>query len=206
MVIGVDLDNTIISYDRVLNELAAGEGLVESGPPLSKRALRDRLRRRPGGEDAWRRLQALIYGPLIDRAEPIDGVTDFFRLSRREGAACRIVSHKTEFANNHDTGANLREAAMGWLRRQGFFDPEGAGLDPAEVFFESDRRSKIARIAELGCAYFIDDLAETFREEGFPETTRKILYDPAGDAQPPAGAFLARDWREIRELVLGRAH
>ena len=48
--IGIDLDNTIISYDKAFQNGAIVNGLVEEGCRLSKKALRDLIRKKSNGE------------------------------------------------------------------------------------------------------------------------------------------------------------
>jgi len=179
MRIGVDFDNTLISYDSLLRTLAAERGL---GPSLrGKRAIRDALRASPEGDIAWQRVQGELYGPRLSKAEPMPGALDFLARCRDLDAAVFVVSHKTEFAGYDPTRTPLRAAATAWMRRQGFFDRFGLGQD--RVFYESTRREKVARIASLGLDAFIDDLEEVFEEPGYPHQVRAILFDPSGTTE-----------------------
>ncbi|MBI5520266.1 MAG: hypothetical protein HY916_09415 [Desulfovibrio sp.] len=214
IVIGLDLDNTLVGYDELLCELAVSEGyLPPPAPParslgLGKRALRDALRAKgEEGEEQWRRLQALIYGTHMPRARLMPGVADFLarvKALRAAGAifSLYIVSHKTRVANNYSDGADFHLAAMDFLRDQGVFDP-GTGLHPAHVFFEPERAAKVARIAQLGCTHFVDDLEETFAEPAFPQGVTRILYDPAGDAAEQPGVTRLDSWTRIADALLG---
>jgi len=74
LVIGVDFDNTIVSYDDLLFEAALKRGLIRQDVSRSKRAIRDSIRRLPEGESKWQQLQALIYGPRMEEAKLIDGI------------------------------------------------------------------------------------------------------------------------------------
>ncbi|MBA4356408.1 MAG: hypothetical protein C0405_01635 [Desulfovibrio sp.] len=230
-VIGLDLDNTLVGYDELLCDLAVSEGFLSTegapGPPdssggssgnssgstglrLGKRALRDALRKEDNGEARWQRLQALAYGRHMPRARLMDGVAEFLaacarlRANPHAGGAdveLYIVSHKTQYANNFSDGTDLRRAALDFLASQGFFAP-GTGLTPDRVFFESTRAAKVARIAALGCTHFVDDLEETFAEPIFPRDTTRILFDPAGDAQPQPGVTRLGSWAEISAALL----
>ena len=42
------------------------------------------------------------------------------------------------------------------------------------------KEEKIARVANIGCDYFIDDLPEILLMPGFPKKTKRILFDPDG--------------------------
>lgn len=200
-VIGVDFDNTIISYDDVLHRVALERGLIHPGVGERKREIRDTVRQLADGEIEWQRLQAIVYGPRIGEATLIDGVQSFFALCRQQGTKVFIISHKTEFAHYDETRTNLRQVALQWMAEEGFFSPSGLGLSEQDVFFEATRREKIARLVALSCTHFIDDLEETFLEDSFPENVAKILYSPLSAEKPsPPGVRVASTWKEICDL------
>ena len=193
--IGVDLDNTIVSYDRLFHQLALEEGLITSEFPPQKEALRDAIRLRPSGNTAWTRLQALAYGPRMQLATPFPGVARFFECCQRAGYQMRIVSHKTETASLDGRLVFLRKTAMDWLVSQGFLST--LGLSTADIFFESTRHEKVARISALGCTHFIDDLPEVFAEQHFPPQTQRFLFRPHSQGEPPIGLRVAESWDRL---------
>jgi hypothetical protein len=196
MRIGVDFDNTLVQYDQVFSRLAAEAGLAPTGAALAQKAVRDLARGGPGGDLAWQALQGQAYGPRLGEAEPAPGALAFLRRCAERGIPVRIVSHKTEFAAVDPSRTPLREAALAWLRAHGAFAP-GTGLEPGDVRFAATRAEKVAMIREEGLTHFVDDLAETFLEPGFPPGTQAVLYAPAGDPAPPPGARLVRSWQEL---------
>jgi hypothetical protein len=198
-VCGIDFDNTIVTYDELLTKVARERGLIDAAAVQTKRHLRDRIRQLPDGEIEWQKCQALLYGQRISEATLADGVTAFLARCRERSIPVYIVSHKTEFSNYDTTRTNLRTAALGWMRANRFFDPDGLGLTPHRVFFAGTRLEKIDRIRELACTHFIDDLEETFIEETFPPGTARILYEPGRQSPPPPGVALMRTWQEIRD-------
>lgn len=179
--IGVDFDNTLADYDGLFAMLALEEGLATRAL-VGKRAVRDHVRAGEDGETAWRRLQALAYGPRMDGARLMDGAGRFLRACRSRGAEVFIVSHKSRRAATAEIDADLRECALDWMRAQGFFDAEVFGLDPEQVCFAETREAKVERIAELGVGHFVDDLEEVFRTPGFPGATERLLLDRSGQA------------------------
>lgn len=204
--IGVDLDNTIVSYDDILYRVAIELELIGPEISRSKKAVRDTIRQLPDGEIEWQKLQAEIYGPRMVEAQLIDGVADFFRQCHSRCIDVYIVSHKTKFANYDRTGTNLRMSALNWLESQGLFSSDGMGLSRKRVFFESTSLAKIERIDVLGCTHFIDDLEETFLEEIFPPEVVKILFDPHDLYAPRPGVKICSSWVEIsRYLINGAA-
>jgi hypothetical protein len=199
MIIGIDLDNTIVRYDAVIYSTAVGRGLVPADTPATKRAVRDALRR-AGREDDWTELQGHVYGPGMAEAVPFPGVEETLRRWRDDGLTVLVISHRTPRPFRgppHDLHAAARE----WLERRGFFDPGGAGLTRERVFLEAAKEAKLARIATAGCRVFIDDLPEFLSDPAFPPGLLRILFDPNGEHAAPPGVRRAASWAEIGELI-----
>ena len=196
-VVGVDFDNTLITYDDLLHTVAVQQELIEPIVDKSKKGVRNQIRRLPNGEIIWRRLQALAYGSRISEARLIDGVRTFFEHCKRLNVTVYIVSHKTEFSRYDETRTNLREAALGWMAANQFFHADGLGLSSDTVFFSGTRREKVARIRQLGCTHFIDDLEETFQEDTFPAGVEKILYTRQRPRADLPGVKVMTTWEGI---------
>ena len=206
MIIGIDFDNTIVDYTPLFRDIALEKNWIGDGSPCSKKEIRDRIRQLPDGEMRWRDVQALVYGPRILEAAPFAGVAEFFGQARAEGHEIHIISHKTEFAaNDFDKSCNLRDAAVGWLRENGFVEAP-AGHAPIGVHFADTRHEKATRAAGLGCAVFIDDLIETFEEAAFPKSIERYLFAPGGEDYPGFTGTVVRTWDQIRQAVLGNDH
>jgi hypothetical protein len=202
--VGIDFDNTIVSYDALMHRAAVARGLIRDDAERTKRAVRDRIRQLPDGEVEWQKLQALAYGPLMHEAQPIDGAEAFIRRCRQAGVAVSVVSHKTEYANYDETRTNLRRAALEWMAAHRFFDAEGLGLDRGDVYFESTRGDKIARIQAIGCSHFIDDLEEVFLEPSFPPHVQKLLYAPDASLVSSDGAMVMPTWQALSDYFFDR--
>lgn len=198
-IIGVDFDNTIVSYDEVIYEVAIEQGLVPPDVSRSKKSVRDQIRQLPDGDIEWQKVQALVYGPKMGRARLIEGVAQFFKQCQQHSLEVYIVSHKTEYAHYDETRTNLRQAALDWMAQCHFFEAAGLGLSPQRVYFGSTRREKIEHIERLGCTHFIDDLEEVFLEETFPARIDKILYTPHDHASVLPGVRLINSWNEIND-------
>ena len=196
---GIDFDNTIVTYDELLSAVARERGLIVNGSAETKRGIRDRIRQLPNGEIEWQKCQAVLYGQRIGEAQLIEGVAPFIMECRARSIPVHIVSHKTEFSLYDATHTNLRTAAMKWMVARRFFDADGLGLSPEDVYFAATRAEKIACIRGLKCTHFIDDLEETFLEPDFPPATARILYEPGRQSSAPGGVALMRTWQEIRE-------
>ena len=186
MLVGVDFDNTIVSYDAVFHLVARERGLIPAEIDVSKDKIRDCLRT-CGKEDEWTVLQGYVYGARIAEAEPFPGVIDFFLLCRQIGLGVVIVSHKTLYPYAGPR-YNLHQAAFQWLEEKGFFESSTIGISQDQVFLELTKQEKIQRIAALGCTHFIDDLPEFLSEAEFPTEVIRILFDP-NDNYPSGHPF-----------------
>jgi hypothetical protein len=199
LILGIDFDNTIVSYDEVMRSIARDWNLVDARL-TRKKQIRDAIRRLADGELRWQQLQAAAYGTRIREAVPCPGVREFLMDCKRSSIPVRIVSHKTERPNLPGAVVDLRDAALGWLEQQGFF-ADGSAVSRADVYFEPTRARKLARIAELGVTHFIDDLEETFAEPLFPAGVARILYTSESSA-PISGVTVLPTWQDIRHHLL----
>jgi hypothetical protein len=198
--IGIDFDNTIISYDAVFLSAAIERGLAAGDFTGGKRAVRDAIRLLPDGETCWQRLQGYVYGQGIAGATMFDGLEDFLRRCRRGGHGVMIVSHKTEYGHFDPARVNLREAALGWMRDRGFFAEDGFAIRREDVHFEASRAEKLRRIRILGCTHFIDDLREVLDDPDFPPGVERFLFSCDLEQSLPYPAFTR--WSQIADALL----
>lgn len=199
---GIDFDNTLVNYDNVFYKRALQVGLITSDMERDKRNIRDKIRALPDGEIKWQKLQAFIYGKGMKDSMLFEGVKSFFDACRDAAIHVSIISHKTEFASMDEERVNLRDTAIDWMKQNRFFDNEGLGLSPDNVYFESTREKKIERIKQLGCTHFIDDLEETFLEPSFPSNVERILYAKGRSHLNGVKAFVT--WKEIHDYFFAR--
>jgi hypothetical protein len=201
--IGIDFDNTIITYDDVFRSAAKQGGLINPDFSGSKQAVRDAIRLLPDGELAWQRLQGRVYGKGIAGAKVVEGVASFLRRCRIEGCMVAVVSHKTEYGHFDPDHVNLRSAALDWMAVQGLLDGE-RGFLRADVYFEGTRAEKLKRIAALSLTHFIDDLEEVLTDPDFPPQVERILF--AGEARPAEASYTCcSNWGNIERQVFGGA-
>ena len=122
--IGIDFDNTIITYDEVFCATAKRGGLIGPGFVGRKQAVRDAIRL-----SARRRAcVATSAGPGLrqghrrrDNDRRCRGISSPLP---SEGCAVMIVSHKTEYGHHDPDRVNLRQAARDWMAAQGLLDGE----------------------------------------------------------------------------------
>jgi len=198
--IGIDFDNTIVRYDHVFLNAARQLELVPTDFTGNKQTLRDAIRLRPDGEIEWQKLQGHVYGVGIEHALLFDGVDLFLKRCRETNSEVFIVSHKTEFGHFDPSRVNLRHSALDWMAASGFFCAQGFGIPVENVFFESTREEKLARISSLKCSHFIDDLEEVLSHPDFPEGVDRILF--AKRSNPLMPEIECREtWHEIGKAV-----
>ncbi len=146
MILGVDLDNTLIIYDELLAALAAERGLVAAGDARGKRQIRDMVRQLPDGEIHWQKLQAAAYGPRIAEARVAAGFRGFLAAAKAAGAKVFAVSHKTELAGYDETSTNLRQAVLDWMAANRLYQSAGKGPRLDGICFGATRQEKIEHI------------------------------------------------------------
>jgi hypothetical protein len=200
MRIGIDLDNTLVCYDRLFWQLATDRGWISPHIPARKERVRDELRRL-GRESDWTMLQGEVYGVRMIDAVPFPDALETVKRWREQNWSVFIVSHRTltPFAGpTHD----LHAAARNWLKRQGFLD-SATGLNPDQVFLETSKASKLSCIGDLGLTWFIDDLPELLLEPAFPPGVRRMLFDPHQHRPDlPPSIVAAHHWRDVADLLL----
>lgn len=202
MRIGIDFDNTIACYDGVFHAAALERGLIPPELGRDKNSVRDYLNGCGKASD-FTELQGYVYGTRMELASPYPGFADFVARARKAGHDLFIVSHKTRhpiLGPKHD----LHAAARGFLFSNGLIGDGAEQIDASCVFFELTRDAKVRRIATLGCEVFVDDLPDIFGQPGFPEATRRILFDPF-DQFRNINLDICSSWTEIA-MELCREH
>jgi hypothetical protein len=200
--IGIDLDNTIVGYDRLFCDIATAKGWLPARFDGSKKQVRDLVRLLPDGEGKWMRLQAEAYGARMGDADLIDGVDGFLRHCRAAAIPVSIISHKTRFAAADPDGVDLRQAALAWLESRGFFSAHGYGVPRERVFFEDTRGAKCRRISSEQCTHFIDDLEEVFHDPDYPRHVASYLFIAPGSGEAAGPYRVHHDWTSIADDIL----
>ncbi len=200
MIIGIDFDNTLVSYDRLFHRVARELDLIPADLLATKTAVRDHLRA-TGREAAWTEMQGTVYGARIVEAQPYPGAHEFVESCRERGIPVRIISHKTRhpyLGESHD----LHAAARSWLHKFGFINPSAAGLNDSDVFFEVTKSDKLKRIAACGCTHFVDDLPELLGDAAFPHDVVRYLFDPQNAHASTGELKKVSDWTSLKAILL----
>lgn len=197
MILGIDFDNTIVSYDTLFHRVASEKQWIPATVAVNKTAVRDYLRQ-IGKEEDWTWMQGEVYGAKMQEAEAFPGVKRFFQECKQRKIKLHIISHKTR---TPFLGAqyDLHAAATGWLEAQGFFAE--CGMEKNDVFFEVTKAEKIQRILDCQCDWFIDDLPEILAQTVLIGRVNRLLFDPA--ATHPSGDFERhfQSWAEISQWL-----
>jgi FMN phosphatase YigB (HAD superfamily) len=199
MTIGLDFDNTIVSYDRLFHRVAQDLGVIPDTVPPLKNAVRDHLRS-VGQEPVWTEMQGMVYGSRMDEAEAFPAALETIAAWKKAGHRVVIVSHKTRYpflGEQHD----LHAAARHWLEINGFFDPARIGMNAGDAFFEVTKELKLDRVREQGCSYFVDDLPEILSHAAFPSGVEPILFDPANALKESGPWQRVNAWAELATRI-----
>ena len=198
MRIGLDFDNTIVSYDQAFHIAALEAGLIPSSLRQSKTEVRDHLRAHHG-DQRWTELQGTVYGSRMADAAAFPGAFEMIRRLSDSGFELLIISHKTQWPYRGPR-YNLHEAALDWIKSS-MQDKSGPLVSAKNVRFFERKEEKIAAIGSLSCDIFVDDLPEILLSEHFPSATRRVLFDPDQIHDPHDTYDTAQSWREIGSLV-----
>lgn len=191
MIIGLDLDNTIVCYDRAIEALAEGFLRIPKSLPKTKTHIRDYLRD-AGRESDWTRFQGELYGPGMIHAELFDHVIDVLNELENLGHEIRVISHRTRFpylGERHD----LHQFACTWISAR-------IPKISAQVTFHEAKAEKVNAIAEAACDFFLDDLPQILTDSRFPASTIGILFSPQGENSEWSGKKIS-SWQELTKLV-----
>ena len=198
MKVGVDFDNTIVSYDKVFHQVALEKSLIKSNLSISKIAVRDYLKDK-GQNEIWTELQGYVYGKRMLDADIYPGFIDFLSFASKNRIEVLIVSHKTIYPYL-GYKYNLHDAAKGFIAK--FLKNKNQDLvNKNNIFFELTKENKALRISKESCDFFIDDLPEIFELNDFPSATKKILFDPDFIHKSFDDGIVCKSWENIQHIV-----
>lgn len=196
MLIGFDFDHTIACYDQAIARLADEFFDLPANVPRTKIGLRSYLRQHYR-ETEWTSFQGALYGPGMRYAEPFEGAIETMTNLKSLAHEMVIVSHRTlkPYAGPpHD----LHRAAREWIETR--LSQHGLFADD-QIYFLETRDAKVAKITQLGCDVFLDDLPEVLDAPKFPIETLGILFNPMNDEnQDPIHRVEISKWHQLPHL------
>jgi len=194
--IGLDLDNTIIIYDKLFKKIAIEENLVPIEIEPTKYAIREHLRK-TNRENEFTILQSIVYGKRILDAELAIGFLDFLnKVDHR--IELYIISHKTMFPIKGER-FNLHKAAMSFLSEKKIIGSSQNRIKESNIFFEATIKEKLNRISKLNCNYFIDDLPKIIND--IDSKTIPILYNPNRITYKKSNYDQLFNWKNLHEKI-----
>ena len=197
MIIGIDFDNTIINYDKVFGSVALETQIISNTNLKSKLDVKTSLIS-SGNEEAWTKLQGIVYGSHIMRAEPYENFSDAFVSLLNAGHKLKIISHKTQYPFIGEQ-VNLRTAAMMWLTEKEVVGTGNKKIPKSDVFFCDTIVDKVAMQKKQGCDVFIDDLPKVLRLMK-PQINR-VLFDPTSEIHANEEFTILRNWCDIEAVL-----
>jgi len=177
MRIGLDFDNTIVSYDGLFHKVALENGIIPQDTPVNKLAVRDYLRN-VNQEVLWTEMQGYVYGARMDEANPYPGLIEALSSLKLRGHQLFIISHKTKYPYVGEQ-YDLHQASLAWITSHLQYLNLPL-IEPSCIFFNATKDEKIQKISQMECDIFLDDLPEILLAAQFPAKTRRSLFDPEG--------------------------
>ena len=203
MRVGIDIDNTIICYDKAFASLAKKTGF-DVPPSASKQEVKAWFHQH-GLHEEFTILQGQIYGKFISMAHIFEGVPHFIADAIRQRHQLFLVSHKTKYPIKGDQ-VDLHEAAINFLSQQNIVCDQKPNAIPFDhVYFEQTLESKVQKIADLNLDFFIDDLLVVLTHEKFPETSRPIWFSSETACNNNPQIQRCKSWVSINDKILGAA-
>ena len=90
--------------------------LIKSSWAGSKSELRSLIIKKNHGVKKWKKLQGMIYGEYMNRAESNKGIENFLIRAKLLKSNIFIVSHKTKHGHYDKRKTLLRVEALKWLK------------------------------------------------------------------------------------------
>lgn len=194
MKLGFDFDNTIVCYDRAIRLLAEEMFKLPDEIPRTKDGLRSFLRSEDR-EEEWTLFQGELYGPGMRYAQPFNGAVKTLQQLDNAGHELTIISHRSKWPYAGER-YDLHEAAQVWVAKH-LNEADLFTKCETEVLFLESKSEKIAKIAELGCSVFLDDLPEVLDNPEFPTSTTGVLFSPYCGEIPCRGDLQISKWEEL---------
>lgn len=191
--LGLDFDNTLVSYDKLFYQLALEKDLIQKSIPANKIAIRDYLNHQ-GKDREFTLLQGEVYGQRILEAEPAEGMLEALEELRRQNIKMILVSHKTK-SPYAGPAYDLRQGAINWLKKHNFFSKSFLSWKPEDIYFEETKLKKVKRIEECACTHYIDDLEEILFM--LPSKIKKFHYNPNNESNKKGTNTTIRHWKEL---------
>ena len=112
ILLGLDFDNTLVSYDKLFHQVALEKGLINESISADKIVIRDHLRGQ-GLDEQFTLLQGEVYGLRILEAEPASGMLKALTELHQRAIPMVLVSHKTRFPYKGPAHTSIKQPGTG---------------------------------------------------------------------------------------------
>ena len=184
--IGLDFDNTIVSYDKAFYLVALSKNLIPKSLKKKKVNVKEYLLGKDK-ENEWIKLQGEVYGKYMYKANFFPGF-----IKAKNYKFC-IVSHRTKYPYKGKK-INLHNAAKKWIKNKNLCDL--VSIDKKNIFFLESKKEKIDKIKDLKCDIFIDDLENILIK--LPKNLKKIHFTFKNDNK---NIIMMKRWSEIHQIL-----
>ena len=192
--LGIDLDNTIISYDDLIHNLAKKKfpKIRLSKNIRLKKIIKNKIIKFYNN-DQWTKLQGIIYGEKILEAKLFNNFKEGIQKLKDEFEIF-IISHKTNKAAI-GKNINLRSAAKKFLKKNDISFCKNELINRNKILFASTQKEKIKLIKNNGIDIFIDDLDIVL--QALPNQIKKIHF-----SKKKYKFENFYDWKKITQILL----
>lgn len=196
MIIGIDLDNTIINYDQTFLKIALKKKIIFKNEIITKEKLKKKIIKKSNIEK-WKEIQGIAYGKNIFQSSIMNFFLDFLIICKLRNYKIYIISHKTKYGH-YDNKTLLREQATKFLLSKNIINSYLSPIKRSHIFFCDTLEEKIIRIKYLKCDYFIDDLNKVLSHRSFPKLTKPTFLNRKSDnLNSKKGILNFNSWSKI---------
>tara|TARA_B100000902_G_C27300639_1_gene912574 strand:- start:241 stop:828 length:588 start_codon:yes stop_codon:yes gene_type:complete len=184
--IGIDLDNTIINYEKSFQKLIKIRKINSNWK--NKHQIKEAINKSKSKYN-WTAAQEEIYGLFINFAKPYKYFLEFEKFAVKNKHKLFIISHKTEYSE-FSRKYNLREMSNKWLKKN-------IKMNKYKIFYTNTINQKIEIIKKIKPKYYIDDLIKILRNKKIPKKTQKIFFSRKLDSK----ILTLSDWKKIKNYI-----
>lgn len=194
MLIGIDLDNTVLNYEDSIRQAAKDVLGITLEGNVSKTEAKGAIVEK-FGHVAWTELQGRIYGDYSTHTKLFSGVLEFISFAQAQGIRVMVISHKTRYAVSGGE-SDLRAFALENLARLGLTaGPVSNTTTPDWVVFCETKEDKVSKIREAEVDVFIDDLFEIVNV--LPVSIQRFHIFCADRHSPASDVTCVKNWWEL---------
>jgi hypothetical protein len=201
IIVGIDLDNTIVNYGPVFKKIGQKffQRVTNNDSDFNKESIKSLLLRN-NKLRLWNKIQGKVYGSYINDAILYSGVIRFLLFLKYLNIRVYIISHKTKYGHYDKNKINLREVALKWIENNLIINGETL-IESRCVYFCDTQDEKIETIRLLKCNIFIDDLLEIVANKSLDSNITKILFNQT-DSLSNDGYINLKNWGDITNSII----